>query len=131
MAYKVNRYRKNESETPIYKGYPLKVDSVNKICLTRFSPDFIHPRFARFSHFLSKKMGDKPQETSFFKTTKATNADPAAESSLSLEQTTQEIAVKLFSVEHDYRNGLSTMEQNRSQILQKLNYQVMTVKEMS
>lgn len=66
-------------------------------------------------------MGDKPQ-SSFFKTifTKATNADPVAESSLSLEQTTQEIAVKLLSVEHDYWNGLSTMEQNRSQILSKI-----------
>ena len=68
---------------------------------------------------------DKPlgtSATSFFKTifTKSTESDPAEESPLSLDQTPQEIAVKLLSVEYDYWSGLSTMEQNRSQLLSKI-----------
>ena len=69
--------------------------------------------------------------TSFFKTifTKPIKSDPAVESPLSLDQTPQEIAVKLLSVEYEYWSGLSTMEQNRSQLL--LSKIELSMKEMS
>jgi hypothetical protein len=60
--------------------------------------------------------------SSFFKTifNKATNEDSPALSPFSLDQNPQEIAVKLISVEHEYWNSLSIMEQKKSLLVSKL-----------
>ena len=60
--------------------------------------------------------------SSFFKTifNKATNEDSPALSPLSLDQNSQEIAVKLISLEHEYWSSLSIMEQKKSLLVSKM-----------
>ena len=62
---------------------------------------------------------DDSSTSSFFKKifNKATNEDSPA---LSLEQNPQEIAVKLISVEREYWNSISIMEQKKSLLVSKL-----------
>ena len=66
--------------------------------------------------------GVERSTNSFFKTifNKATNEDSPSLSPFSLDQNPQEIAVKLISVEHEYWNSLSIMEQKKSLLASKL-----------
>jgi hypothetical protein len=69
----------------------------------------------------TEKAGES-SKSSFFKAifNKATNEDSSALSLVSLDQNPQEIAVKLISVEHEYWNTLSIMEEKRFLLVSNL-----------
>jgi hypothetical protein len=60
-------------------------------------------------------------KSSFFKFfNKTTNEDSPALSPVALAENPQEIAVRLISIEHEYWNKLTFMEQKRSLLVSKL-----------